>query len=383
MNQVRIIRTTVSAVVETIIILLIIVFIAEKSMILSGGCILAVLLISRHWVVTTKPKPATRSAGRWDNIAGNIDKVFEFFVVSTKELTASVEMISSNMKDQANVNEISSSAVTEMIASVASISRRMEEQSEIIGNFSNTSKHLATSIAEVDTVSKETAEAAEILSSEAEKGGESIRIAVDSINSVQGSTGQINKAVSTISEIAEQTKLLALNATIEAARAGEAGKGFVVVADEVKALANISSKNVKEISDLFAKIVNDIQYATTSINEAGDGFDVLKTNALKTRDSTRTIAKAMTDQAASAEEFSVSTESLVTITGDLQQNIAEQATANDEIQNAITEMLTISENVKQAVQILTDKKYRMIDAENRLGKVNVRLNRVLSNLETV
>ena len=70
-----------------------------------------------------------------------------------------------------------------------------------------------------------------------------------------------------ITSIAEQTNLLALNATIEAARAGEAGKGFVVVANEVKELAQAAARATEDISARVQTTQTDVQAAVAAIGE--------------------------------------------------------------------------------------------------------------------
>ncbi|NLM06045.1 MAG: chemotaxis protein [Tissierellia bacterium] len=71
-------------------------------------------------------------------------------------------------------------------------------------------------------------------------------------------SGEIEKIVDSVKNIAYQTNLLALNASIEAARAGEAGRGFSVVAEEIRKLANSTNQ---ELEDMMAFVDNIQQVA--------------------------------------------------------------------------------------------------------------------------
>lgn len=87
------------------------------------------------------------------------------------------------------------------------------------------------------------------------------------ITKTDESTLKIGEASSLIASIADQTNLLSLNASIEAARAGDAGKGFAVVAEQIRKLADQSSKSTEEIDEIVKELRERSNLAVQSIQE--------------------------------------------------------------------------------------------------------------------
>ena len=278
--------------------------------------------------ITERIRQQERLRQLLEQISGHADTLAS----SAEELTATATQMGANAEEtsaQANVVSAASEQVSRNVQTVATGTEEMG--------------------ASIREIAKNAADAARVA-------GQAVRVA-DTTNTTVGKLGEssaeIGKVIKVITSIAQQTNLLALNATIEAARAGEAGKGFAVVANEVKELAKETAKATEDISQKIEAIQGDTRGATQAIAEISAIINQIN-------DISGTIASAVEEQTATANEIS--------------RNVSEAARGTAEIAENIT-------GVAQAARSTSDGASDSQSASGGLAKLASELQQLVSGFK--
>ncbi len=141
------------------------------------------------------------------------------------------------------------------------------------------------------------------------------------VESLGARSDQIGAIIGTIEDIADQTNLLALNAAIEAARAGEQGRGFAVVADEVRALAERTTRATREIGEMIKNIQSETQGAVAVMVQGGRQVEAGKQEAARSGDALQTILAFVNEVAMQVSQIATAAEQQTATTDEISRKM--------------------------------------------------------------
>ncbi len=302
-------------------------------------------------------------AGRRDEI-GEVAEGFNTFVDKlTNVLSKVVEL----------TQRVGFSAM-QLSATAEQISKGTQNQNMQVTQVASAIEEMSATVIEVASNTSQAAEFAKKATAMAIKGGDIVSRTVDGMQSIAKSveesantieelgrnSDQIGEIITVINDIADQTNLLALNAAIEAARAGEHGKGFAVVADEVRKLAERTTKATKEIREKIELIQEKTAGAVEAMNsgrkdvDAGVGFateaGASLTNIVEivknVSNMINQIAAAEEQQSAAAGEISTNMESIANVTKEASGSVKDTSNAANELSKVASELQAMTSQFK-------------------------------------
>jgi len=274
-------------------------------------------------LIIEKMKELTQSLG---SIVGKIRNSSDTMSANSYELNdTSSQTLAANNEISKAVEDVAEGS-TGMAASISKINENLLEMSNETKDINESVNEIRNQTTAVQDSSKIMNDKIKSMQDSSHKMDEGISAISKRIETVNTTVDKVSNIVSVIEEISSETNLLSLNASIEAARAGDAGKGFAVVAQEIRVLSDNTNTELENIKQIISSLVEECRYC---VQASGT---IVEDNAKQKEE-----IKAVLD------EF-----------GSLDEQIQKTAEKADEIEELVTAMIELNDDITKSSNSLTD-----------------------------
>jgi phosphate/phosphite/phosphonate ABC transporter binding protein len=251
-------------------------------------------------------------------------------------------------------------------ASMDKIYKENESLSGQVASISSAIDEISMSHKEMTKSAKDSQKSSKTSLERANKGNVMIENIINEIRTVSDSIENLNvtmteldkrskeigDVISLISDIADQTNLLALNAAIEAARAGEQGRGFAVVADEVKKLAERTSKSTSDTRKIIESLFQETSKTVQAIKDVVENVKTINSESMQAEELFNNIMKAASEEKNSIDLISSSAEQLEIAVTEVEKNLTIVQKVSANTTEAAKKSKTISSSLAKSSNLL-------------------------------
>lgn len=309
---------------------------------------------------------------------------FNTMLLNIKGLISNVKTSSSTVYDtsctMASMSNETSSAINEIAITISEVAIGTNEQSRDIERNSINIGELAHKLEDITDATTEVRELTRTTKEKSESGLAQIKQLVDSskvsaniaanVNNimveVNESSKEINYITDTINNIAEQTNLLALNAAIEAARAGESGRGFAVVAEEIRKLAEQSSKATSDIGSLINTMNSRTEEAVKAMDGTKTVFEAQNSAVLETNSIFQTILGSVDELSNKINRISKSIHEIDQQKNEIVESTANLSAISQEMSASTEEVSASTEQVSASTEVASQHAKDLSHIANQL-----------------
>lgn len=263
---------------------------------------------------------------RGDNEVGELCVSFNTFVGKLHGIISQVSETAVMLASSSSELQASSRGMSQSTAALSSQSTSLatagEEMSATSSDIANSCHLAADNAGGASRKAKEGADIAGDSISVMQTIAARVKSAADTVEMLGNRSDQIGTIVGTIEDIADQTNLLALNAAIEAARAGEQGRGFAVVADEVRALAERTTRATKEIGEMIKSIQKETKDAVYTMEQSVAQVEQGSNHAAASGRSLQEILEIISSVTEQISQIATAAEEQTSTTREISQNVS-------------------------------------------------------------
>lgn len=288
-------------------------------------------------------------------------------------LDTASELSNASKKTAVSASEIAV-ATEEIAGGASSLATEAERGNELTDNISRqmesvvaANEQMGDSARHVEKSSQTGTQHLNQLMTKTQKTEEMIGALVNKVDSLKESTSSVLKVLDVMQNITKQTNILSLNATIEAARAGTAGRGFMVVANEVRQLAEQSRQSIDMVGDITDKIMTEMNETVDQLSAA---YPLFKEQMDAVKDTNVIFASVQQQMGAFVESLSMVTGSI----GDLNQS-------QETLSEAMSNVSAVAEQSSATSQEVASLSSEQQNISNQLVNLSAKLENVSTELK--